>query len=222
MFKAIIENWKREVLEDTYKQADIILKNAEAEAEKLVRESEILKQINKAADDIKAETIDNCKKLQEKILKEESSVYSIYKYSRVNYINFNLWAVTDIQTHKTGVIDLQGNQIIPCSYDEISGILDGTSDILVTNFKRNTSVHGLVNNLGQVLIEPKYCDFDGGFRNGVWAVKLEDKWGYIDRNDNVVIPFEYDKAYSFSNNTAEVELKGQAFHIDKVGNKIEK
>jgi len=222
MFKTIIENWKQEILEDTYRQAEVILKNAEIEADKLVHESEILKQIRKAADGIKAETIDNCKKLQEKMLKEESSIYSIYKYSRVNYINFNLWAVTDIQTHKTGIIDIHGTQIIPCIYDEIPGILDGTNDILVSNSRFNSSLYGLVNNLGKTIIEPKYSDFECGFRNGVWAVKLENKWGYVDRNDNVVIPFQYDKADSFSNNTAKVELNGLAFYIDKEGNRIEK
>ena len=43
------------------------------------------------------------------------------------------------------------------------------------------------------------------FREGLAAVKENEKWGYIDTEGNTVISFEFAKAYSFSGGYAFVE-----------------
>ena len=49
-----------------------------------------------------------------------------------------------------------------------------------------------------------------------------DKWGFIDRNDNMVIPAKYDWAYWFEKGKGitKVELNGRIFFIDKNGNEV--
>ena len=46
------------------------------------------------------------------------------------------------------------------------------------------------------------------------------KYGFIDKSGNVVIPFKYDSAYSFSEGLAVVRLDGKYGFIDKSGNKV--
>ena len=48
----------------------------------------------------------------------------------------------------------------------------------------------------------------------------DDKWGYIDKNGNVVIDFIYDDANSFSEELASVEKDGKYGYIDKEGNVV--
>lgn len=53
-------------------------------------------------------------------------------------------------------------------------------------------------------IKPQYDDAKG-FSEGLAAVKLGDKWGYIDETGQVVIDFLYDDAHAFSEDKAIVE-----------------
>ena len=56
------------------------------------------------------------------------------------------------------------------------------------------------------IIAPKYEEART-FREGLAAVKKDGKWGFIDEEDNVVIDFQYDMAYSFNENKAVVGTK---------------
>ena len=55
---------------------------------------------------------------------------------------------------------------------------------------------------------------------GLARVEMNGKWGYIDREGNVVIPFKYDGAEDFSEGLAEVLLKNKYSFIDKKGKEI--
>lgn len=50
---------------------------------------------------------------------------------------------------------------------------------------------GYMDNSGVVIIKPQYEEVCA-FKNNLAAVKKKDKWGFIDKNNNVVIPFIYD------------------------------
>ncbi len=73
----------------------------------------------------------------------------------------------------------------------------------------------------QVVIPAIYdetsCDC---FSEGLAAVKLNDKYGYIDWKGTIVIPTVYEVAYSFVNNMALVKLNGKMGCIDRSGNII--
>ena len=58
------------------------------------------------------------------------------------------------------------------------------------------------------------------FSEGLAAVKLYGKWGFIDKSGNVVISFKYDYAYRFSEGLAAVKLDGKWGFIDKSGNEV--
>ena len=227
MFEKFINNKTEKIIAEAKQEAETIIENAKIEAQRITCESELLKAIRQKSQEIKDETIKECKKLkeetqefQENILKNNTSIYSIYRYNRVQYVEFNLWAVTDINTYKTGLIDINGKQILPCIYDCIPSILEGTNDILIMKRVLEKNYFGLASKTGEIIIEPKYNDFEFGFSNGLWAVQLDNKWGFIDHNDNIIIPFKYDKVSYFSDNKAKVELNGESFYIDKSENRV--
>jgi hypothetical protein len=54
--------------------------------------------------------------------------------------------------------------------------------------------YGLINKEGRVLIEPQY-DWMEGFLEGLCAVYLNGKWGFVNRSGTLVIPLIYDDIY---------------------------
>ena len=69
------------------------------------------------------------------------------------------------------------------------------------------------------VIEPKY-DEVFSFKEGLACVELDEKCGFIDEKNNVVIPFEYESALSFSEGYAVVVKDGKCGYIDKKNNLV--
>ena len=55
------------------------------------------------------------------------------------------------------------------------------------------------------------------FREELAAVKKDGKWGYVDKDGNLVIDFQYDFASDFRFDIAEVRVGKERFFIDKSG-----
>lgn len=51
-------------------------------------------------------------------------------------------------------------------------------------------------------------------------VLLNDKYGFINRKDEIVIPMLYDRADQFHNGLAKVKLNGNLIKITKAGKSI--
>ena len=67
-----------------------------------------------------------------------------------------------------------------------------------------------------ILIPPQF-DSAGNFSEGLAAVKINDKWGYIDKKGNFVIQPQFDSVYNFSQGLAAVEINEKRGYIDKTG-----
>ena len=72
---------------------------------------------------------------------------------------------------------------------------------------------------GVVVIPAKYNDAMS-FGDGLAAVKLNSKWGYIDKNGKEVIPFKYEGVGVFSEGLAGVNLNSKWGYIDKSGKEV--
>jgi len=76
-----------------------------------------------------------------------------------------------------------------------------------------------------VMIIPYAYEDADYFSEGLAAVKLDGKWGYIDTTGNEVIPFQYDYAGGFYNGEAYVEIgegdSAKIYFIDKTGKVVE-
>ena len=80
----------------------------------------------------------------------------------------------------------------------------------------NSTRVSFIDKAGAVIIPPKYKQAHS-FKSGLAAVRLDQKWGFIDRNDKIIIPFDYDYVGDFSKdeNLAWVEKNGKVGFIDK-------
>ena len=119
-----------------------------------------------------------------------------------------------------GYMDLDGNIVLSaCSY--ISKQSDGISVIcrygkwgfyaieqLTTTLVKNVSFLGLLyNDLAKV-------NFGGTFTNNK---VIGGKWGFVNRNGEIVINPEYDYVFNFSEGIAAVSLRGKLGFIDMTG-----
>ena len=69
-------------------------------------------------------------------------------------------------------------------------------------------------------IIPAIYDNVGSLCEGLVAVKLNDKWGFVDKTGKEVIPLKYDYVDSFSEGMAKVELNDKNGYIDKKGKEV--
>lgn len=70
----------------------------------------------------------------------------------------------------------------------------------------------------QVIINPRYTAAHD-FSENLACVKKWDKWGYIDIEENIIIPFVFDFAEPFKNSKAKVHKSRMVYVIDKSGEK---
>lgn len=96
-----------------------------------------------------------------------------------------------------GLIDLEGNVIIPFIYESI---------VMSTVNAYSVSVNGkwgFITKSNQILI-PIVYDLISDFIENLCAVKKDNKWGFIDLLNQVVIPFIYDGCTDFKSGLASV------------------
>lgn len=118
--------------------------------------------------------------------------------------------------NREGLINEHGEFVIPCKYDFILNVSDNEFVVICDNNKE-----GIANKAtGQIVIPIIYEHINNPwdvFKEGVVSVEKDDKWGFIDKNNQVVIPFIYDNASSFSEGFAVVERYGKYGYVDRFG-----
>lgn len=120
---------------------------------------------------------------------------------------------------KYGVMDKNNAIVIPFEYDTIYKIsVEKWTHILVEKNKK----YGVVDLKGNVIIPLDYDATTTGFMSGLLGVKKGNKWGFINKNNEVVLDFVYDGVFmwGFVNGVASVEQNNERFYIDINGNRI--
>ena len=105
----------------------------------------------------------------------------------------------------------------------------GLSPLAKYDVEREDFVFGFIDKNGKTVIPFQYQDFYVRgfyttyqiFCDGIASVKnLNGKWGGIDTQNNVVVPFEYTRITSYSNGLAVAVKDGRAFCIDRYGKEV--
>lgn len=111
-----------------------------------------------------------------------------------------------------GIIDRTGKEIIPVQYSRIDTYGSGPGIRYVKDKK-----YGFYDiRLKKEVVSPKY-DFAGLFSEGISAVQLNGKWGFIDLKGKEIIPFQFEEASGFMSSRAVVRINGKWGSIDKSG-----
>ena len=121
----------------------------------------------------------------------------------------NLIKVVDANK-MTGIIDIEGNVIVPCDYSSIGTFSEGLVAV------RKNGLWGYINKNGIEVIPCRYNEaYD--FSEGLAAVRVGWSWSYIDKNGKLVTEFGYDKVQDFNRGLACVQKKGLWYCIDRMG-----
>ena len=161
-------------------------------------------------------------------------------YTYIEYFNNNYFIVT--KDNKTGIIDGNGNIKVNLEYDAIQAIDDtnalqaiktdnNRTDIIDSNMK---IYEGIIDanvlkkdNYIKVFSETdmKYFDFSGNEitykslfpNNSLYASQNNGKWGLVNENGQIVVPYEYDMVTEQNSGVAGVKKDGVWQVVDEKG-----
>ena len=130
-------------------------------------------------------------------------------YSTVSCLNEEgLSMVTKPGNKKTsdlyGFVNRQGKVVVPFKYAVARDFSEGLAAVCKIVGKSDQLLCGYINASGKEVIPLKFEDLPDDFVQGIAPAKQKGKWGFIDTKGKVVLPFQYDKADSFSEGLAAV------------------
>ena len=105
-------------------------------------------------------------------------------YDIIHPYNKKGWAKVE-RDHKIGFIDRNGQEVVPCRYDEIYPYEKGLAKVLLNG------KFGLITDVADAepLVEPKY-DYIGPFKNGLALVALNGRRGLINEKGEEVVELD--------------------------------
>ncbi|MBR2744518.1 MAG: WG repeat-containing protein [Clostridia bacterium] len=137
--------------------------------------------------------------------------------------NGNVWNEDNVlkvsKDGKYGLINLDGTELLSCSYEKIEPIKGVKNSILV--YKDGKC--GLVNNRGEKLIENEYQEITAlttEYTDGYIVKNQDSKFGIISTNKEVVLECKYeDIMHICGNDLYAVKADGKWFVTNKAGDK---
>jgi hypothetical protein len=79
--------------------------------------------------------------------------------------------------------------------------------------------YGFVDTSLQLVVQPEYTNAGTRYRHGLVPARRDSLWGYLNRQGQPVIPFQYDSAATFRLSTAQASVwrGGRQYRIDTTG-----
>jgi hypothetical protein len=150
------------------------------------------------------------------------------KYDWIDQFNEGLAPFSD--KHKWGYIDREGIIIIEAQFDQVLGFSEGLACV------KMKSKWGFINREGAIIIKPQFDDLPDSFSEGLVriakydrdissfkkgeTISVKSKFGFADREGNIIIEPQYRQADHFSEGLASVEIDGKSGYINRYGHII--
>lgn len=150
---------------------------------------------------------------KQELFENYNKVEVIYNNDKSN----NLWYEQNMlkvqKDGKYGLINLEGKEILACSYDDIKAI-PGTKNAVITI---KEGKQGVADNIGNIIIENSYNEiksltnkYEDGF------IVKNDKYGVISVNSTIVLEEKYDEIRNvYGNNNYVVKENGKLKIVNK-------
>lgn len=120
---------------------------------------------------------------------------------------------------KYGIVNSEGKQIQPMAFDELRKDVSDPSSKELPDMGAARDLHvrigdkwGILTADGEQLAEVKF-DSVGVFHDGLAVVKAAERYGYIDRSGEIVIPIQWMAAYDFSEGLAALRVDKKHFQF---------
>lgn len=131
--------------------------------------------------------------------------------------------VQDANTNGWGYINTKGSYVVSPEYDFLPEYSDWmTVGKLIETSTDMYELYGVIDKNGKVIIDVKYRWLSDSSDSGLISAQNDaNKYGFIDKTGNTVIPFQYTDAGSFSEGLAYVrDDKGKYGYIDRTGKTV--
>lgn len=174
------------------------------------------------------------KEIQRKIISDKEDTKHFYKSLSLTYIKqINMYVITDDKEHqqsslfeeinplinnraivkfngKYGLINELGELITQCKYDRFEDFKDNIAEVYIHSKKLYVDING---------IEYKSSfPYSTTFENKLTPYSEDNKWGFIDENENLSIPCYYDSVEEFDDyELSVVTFMTKKCLIDKKG-----
>ena len=112
--------------------------------------------------------------------------------------------------NKMGTIDLYHNALIPMDYEGLE--FKPNNHVIVLKDKK----FGLMSHSGQFIIPLNKYDFLDISSDDIIAAGIDDKYGYINASEEIIIPFIYEQTMAFKYGLGAVQLDGLWGAINKL------
>ncbi|VFB04478.1 KWG Leptospira [Chryseobacterium taihuense] len=147
-----------------------------------------------------------------------ANFYYIEKYKTFYKATKNVYEILkaidsgDLRSVKSlyGLFGLDGKEIIPCKYDQLSFL----NDNLIVLEKNN--LQALFNYRGEPITDFIYMVF-GDFHDGLAKARIGNKYGFINELGKVVIPVKYDYCNEYVNGYSIVTLNNKWLALNTKG-----
>ena len=152
---------------------------------------------------------------KEEVLKELNYAYVLH------HVGHGLTVVANTND-AYGLIDSLGKEIVPLKYSEILGFSGGLARVRATDIRTKDRLFGFIDRTGKEVIKAKYQNLGSKFGDGLVPVYVENNgtysWGYMDRNEKMVIDPWFSTAEIFSDGFARVGTEWHRVgYIDRQG-----
>jgi len=147
------------------------------------------------------------------------------KYDWIDQFNEGLAPYSN--NGKWGYIDRDGKEIIKPQFEQVLGFSEGLACVKIDN------KWGYINREGMIIIDPQFDDLPDSFSEGLVRIAKYDrdihsfrigesifvrsKFGFADREGNIIIELQFRQAEHFSEGLASVEVEGKSGYINKIG-----
>jgi hypothetical protein len=124
-----------------------------------------------------------------------------------------------------GYSDIKGNLIIEAKYKKcIAFSEEGLAAIFDAKLKQYYFINLKGETLPTEITDYKLIEILGfgmkGFENGFAAVKVGEKWGFLNKDGKLAVQAKYDKVTQFNSGFTTAQKDGKFFVIDKNGNEF--
>lgn len=140
-----------------------------------------------------------------------------FDYTMINLFGFNHFKA-HTKDKKSWIFDKKGNIIFKndLNLNIQSNYFESDSAFVYQKTIDGRKLKGLINLKGKVLIEPKFKEIYFINDKEFYAVKNNNKWGFIDKMGNEVIPLIYDKiGFNINDDLIPVQKKGKWGFINR-------
>jgi len=117
----------------------------------------------------------------------------------------------DNERGTSGFINKHGKLVITAKFSFTGAFENGLAKAANFDYKE-----GVINLTGNWVIKPKYESVTK-FSEGLLAVKKNDKWGYVDKQDKLIISFIFDEALEFRSGLAAARMGNKMGLINRDG-----